>query len=96
VNSPCSPSVASDRNRFIHINLLNLGDGSPHCTPPFDVITWELLPWIFAPRYEAFVITGSRIMMIVSHQDLDLPGYITRVWKMSVWDWRTGYLVSVT
>jgi hypothetical protein len=82
-------------NRFIYINLLNLGDGSPYCEPPLDLIKWELPLGVSHLGYpEAFAITGSRVMMYVSYQDLDLPDD-TSVWRMSVWDWKTGDLVRV-
>ena len=82
-------------NRFIHIHLLNLGDGSPYREYPFDIIEWELPPRVFNLEYpKAFAMTSSRVMMYVSYQDLDLPDD-TSVWRMSVWDWKTGDLVRV-
>jgi hypothetical protein len=83
------------KNSFIYINLLNLRNGSPYCEPPFDVITWELPPRVSDRYPEGFSITGSRIMMYVFYRDPDLPGGDTRVWRMCVWNWKTGDLVRV-
>jgi hypothetical protein len=82
-------------NRFIYTNLLDLRNGSPYCEPPFDVITWELPPQVSDIYPQGLTITGSRIMMYIFYRDPDLLGDDFRVWRMCVWDWKTGDLVRV-
>lgn len=82
-------------NSFVYIKLLNLSDGSPYCAPPLDVITWELPPRLSSTFPKMFAITGSRIVMYISYRDPDLPRGDRRVWRLCVWDWKTGDLVRV-
>jgi len=74
---------------FLRIHLLNLRDGSPYCAPPFDVITWVAsrdMPQIWS---EKLSITGSRIMLCFSHNNVIMPDQVL------VWDRKTGNLVRI-
>ena len=80
----------------IRIHLLHLRDGSPHHVPPSDAITWKLpSSSLYVSARGGMAITGSRIMMCTSYWDGDSPQDRGMVWKIAVWDWRTGGLVRL-
>lgn len=74
---------------FIRIHILNLRDGSPYCSLPSNVITWELPPRVHLVVNDGMAITGSRVMMYASYWDEDVSGH-GMVWRIAVWDWKTG------
>ena len=78
----------------IHIHLLNFRDGSPYYPPPANVITWELPPEMQMPINHEMAITGSRVMITVSHLEENMPRD-REVWRIAVWDWKTGDLVGL-
>ena len=80
--------------RLIHIHLLNLLDGSPHRVLHPDVISWAPQPGVEKTTIHHFAMTGSRLAMYIFLWGDSQPDKI-RVWRMVLWDWRTGDLVRM-
>ena len=76
--------------RYINLHLLNLTDGSPHHAPPSNVIRWYFPMSVEGLSIGWLAITGSRLMMYVSCWE---AGGL--VWRVLVWDWKIGDLVSI-
>jgi len=72
----------------LRIHFLNIRDGSPHCGPLSDPITWipQDIPQIQGGK---LAITGSRVMLYLSHPNAALPN------RTLVWDRKTGNLVRI-
>lgn len=72
------------------IHLLNIQDGSPHCSSPSNVITWTIPQGMPPIECADLTMTASRIMWYVVHDAFrwDMTWY-TAV----VWDRKTGDLV---
>ena len=80
---------------FVHIHIVDLLDGSPYHTLPSNTITWELPPRISFIINHGIAMTGSKIMAFIgSYLDED-EGDDRVVWRVVVWDWKTGDLVSL-
>ena len=79
---------------FIRIHLLNLQDGSPYYPIPSNPITWELPCRAYLMANDAMAITGSRVMVYTSYLDEDIPSQGV-VWRVAVWDWKTGDSASL-
>ena len=77
-------------HRFICIHFLDIRDGSPHPSLISNVIVWESPPGTTPEVQNQMAMTGSRIMTHFFHED-DLPD--TEVWKIVIWNWKTGDLV---
>jgi len=82
-------------NSSLCFHFFNLLDDSPCCTPPTSTVVWEFPQRIDGVFVEQLAITGSRIMVYVHCWELAWPGGL-ELWKILVWDWKTGYLVSLT
>lgn len=74
------------------IHILNLQDGSPHPSLFSNVIEWELPPRVILIVKDEVAMTSSRIMSYFFHGNEDLLG-TEDVWKIVVWNWKTGDLV---
>ena len=74
--------------RYINLHLFDIMDGSPHRAPPSNAIRFSMAARVHS--FDQLLITGSRLAMCVSWWEArDL------VWRMLVWDWKTGDLVSI-
>ena len=83
-------------SRSLCIHFFNLLDGSSYCTPLPSTIVWE---WELPQRIdglfiEKLAITGSRIMVYVHCWELAWPVGL-EMWRIIVWDWKTGDLVRI-
>ena len=81
--------------RSIDIHLLNLLDGSPHPMSRSDVISLDIPLGTDETRIMNFAMTGSRLMIYVSVWDYSLPDDTGYVYRVVLWDWRSGDLVRV-
>ena len=92
IDNPRCPCDLAER-RKLRVHLLNLRDGSPYHPLPSDTIVWESAPRVRYMMNDLMVITGSRVMICGYYWDNDLPsGWMVQ--RMSVWDWKTGDLVT--
>ena len=73
---------------LLRIRFLNIRDGSPHCGPLSNPITWtsQDIPQIQGGK---LAITDSRVMLYFSHPNAAPPN------RTLVWDRTTGNLVRV-
>ena len=79
-------------HRSICIHFLNFLDGSPYRAPPSNPIVWEHPRRANEPHVLGLAITGSRVMMRLRYH---LEVAYTQVWRIIVWEWKTGGLVRL-
>ena len=77
----------------ICVHILNLRDGSPYPFPA-NTITWGLPLGVEPLGGNGMAITGSRVMTFGSCLEEGRLGNET-VWRVAVWDWKTGALVTL-
>jgi len=75
---------------LLRIHLLNIRDGSPHCGPLSNAITWAIPQDMPQIRDGELAITGSRVMLCLYH-----PSAALRPPMALVWDRTTGNLVKI-
>jgi hypothetical protein len=71
--------------RCVDVHLLNLMDGSPYHAPPYNLIRWSFPMGFVGVSVRELVITGSRLMMRVSHWET-VPPAAEAVRRIFVWD----------
>jgi len=74
------------------IHLLNIRDGSPHCSPPSDVIVWTIPQGMPPIDCGELSMTASRIMWYLLHDAFQRD---ETLYTVMVWDRKTGDLVRI-
>lgn len=80
-------------HRYVRIHFLNLSDGSAYSVPHSSIM-WEPPQGVDGISVRRMVITSSRVMIYV-HCWEEAQQVGPEVWRIFVWDWRTGDSVSL-
>ena len=86
------PTPGAERlivRRSIRIHSLSLLNGSPYCTLPSNVIVRELPQLANPTSINRLSITSFRAMVHVYYSET-AHRTSTGVWRIFVWDWKTG------